>query len=202
MTETTKQAGASHAKITALVEGAVMVALAAVLSYVRVFHLPWGGSVTLLSMLPICVYSIRHGAVSGLFASFVFALIQFGQGCIDGLFGWGLTPVMLLACIMLDYILPFTLLGLAGILRKKGIVGWVTGTAGVIVLRFLLHFLCGIVIWHSFGELWEGFSTDNEVLYSLLYNGAYMLPELVFTLTGAILLFKIPQTRKLLTANK
>ena len=197
MSENTK----SHAKIVALVEGAVMVALAAVLSYIRIFHLPWGGSITLLSMLPICIYSIRHGIVSGLFASFVFALIQFGQGVMDGLFGWGLTPVMLIACIMLDYIMPFTVLGLAGMLRKKGTAGWIAGTAGAVVLRFLMHFLSGIVIWHSFGELWEGFSTDNEILYSLLYNGCYMLPELIFTLAGAIVLFKVPQTRKLLLNN-
>ena len=197
MSENTK----SHAKIVALVEGAVMVALAAVLSYIRIFQLPWGGSITLLSMLPICIYSIRHGIASGLFASFVFALIQFGQGVMDGLFGWGLTPVMLIACIMLDYIMPFTVLGLAGILRKKGTVGWIAGTAGAVVLRFIMHFLSGIVIWHSFGELWEGFSTDNEILYSLLYNGCYMLPELIFTLAGAIVLFKVPQTRKLLINN-
>ncbi len=197
MSENTK----SHTKVVALVEGAVMVALAAVLSYIRIFHLPWGGSVTLLSMLPIIIYSIRHGVVSGLFASFVFALIQFGQGVMDGLFGWGLTPVMLIACIMLDYIMPFTVLGLGGIFRKKGTVGWIAGTAGVVVLRFLMHFLSGIVIWHSFGELWDGFATDNEVLYSLLYNGAYMLPELIFTLAGAIVLFKVPQTRRLIVNN-
>ncbi len=197
MPESTK----SHAKIVALVEGAVMVALAAVLSYIRIFHLPWGGSVTLLSMLPIVIYSIRHGIVSGLFASFVFALIQFGQGVMDGLFGWGLTPIMLIACILLDYILPFTVLGLAGMLRKQGTAGWITGTVVVVVLRFMMHFLSGIVIWHSFGALWDGFSTDNEILYSLLYNGAYMLPELIFTLAGAIVLFKVPQTRKLIINN-
>lgn len=191
----------SHARLLALVEGAVMVALATVLSFIKIFTLPWGGSITLLSMLPIVVYSIRHGIKSGLLVSFVFALIQFAQGAMEGLFGWGLTPVMLAACIMLDYILPFTVLGLAGALRKKGFAGRVTGTAGAIVLRFLLHFLSGIVIWHSFGELWEGFSTDNEVLYSLLYNGCYMLPELIFTLAGAIVLFKVPQTKKLI-ANK
>lgn len=198
MSENTK----SHAKIVALVEGAVMVALAAVLSYIRIFHLPWGGSVTLLSMLPIVIYSIRHGIVRGLFASFVFALIQFGQGVMDGLFGWGLTPVMLIACILLDYILPFTVLGLAGVFRKRGMAGWITGTVVVVVLRFMMHFLSGIVIWHSFGALWDGFSTDNEILYSLLYNGAYMLPELIFTLAGAIVLFKVPQTRKLIINNR
>ena len=184
---------------TVLVEGAVMVALSAVLSYIRVFHLPWGGSVTLLSMLPIAVYSIRHGIKHGIFAAFIFSLIQLGQGAVDGLFGWGLTPVMLIACIMLDYILPFTVIGLSGMLRTKGIAGRIAGTAAAIVMRFLCHYFSGVVIWHSIGQLWEGFATDNEWLYSLGYNAAYMLPELVFTVAGMILLFRVPQTKRMFT---
>ena len=187
----------NHKKVLALVEGAVMVALATVLCYLRIVKFPWGGGITVLSMLPITVYSIKHGIKNGLMVSFVFSLIQLGQGAIDGLFGWGLTPVMLIACILLDYILPFLVLGLAGILRRKGTTGWLAGTAGVVVMRFLSHFLSGVVIWHSAGKLWEGFVTENEWLYSLCYNGAYMLPELIFTMIGAAVLFSVPQTRKL-----
>ena len=99
-------------KVLTLVEGAVMVALATVLSFVKIVHLPWGGSITLLSMLPIIVFSIKRGVANGLAASFVFALIQFIQGCADGLFGWGLTPAALVACIFIDYIFAFTVLGL------------------------------------------------------------------------------------------
>ena len=110
-------------KVLTLVEGAVMVALATVLSFVKIVHLPWGGSITLLSMLPIIVFSIKRGVANGLAASFVFALIQFIQGCADGLFGWGLTPVALVACIFIDYIFAFTVLGLAGIFRKYGMPG-------------------------------------------------------------------------------
>ena len=65
-------------------------------------------------------------------------------------------------------------------------------------LRYIVHFLSGVVIWHSIGSLWEGFSTDNEVLYSLVYNGAYMLPEMLFTVAGAVVLLKIPQTKKII----
>ena len=181
-----------------LVEGAAMVALATVLSYVRVFQLPWGGSITLLSMLPIVVYSLRWGIKDGFMVSFVFSLIQFFQGIGDGLFGWGLTPGMLIACIILDYIGAFTILGIAGFLRKKGTAGAIAGVAVAIAGRFLFHFLSGVVIWHSFGELWDGFSTENEWLYSLLYNGAYMLPELIFTLIATVILLSIPNTKKLL----
>ena len=188
-----------NTKTKILVEAAIMVALATVLCYIRIIKLPWGGSVTLLSMLPIIIFSIKHGAKQGMFASFVFSLIQFGQGVMDGLFGWGLTPTMLIACILLDYIGAYSVIGVAGVFRNKGFTGWVSGTILAVILRYTFHVLSGIVIWHSVGSIWEGFSTDNEVLYSLVYNAAYMLPELIFTLIGAVALLKIPQTKKIIT---
>lgn len=175
-----------------------MVALATVLSFIRVYKLPWGGSITLLSMLPIAIFSIKYGVAKGLGTAFVFSLIQFIQGISDGLFGWGLSPVMLISCIFLDYILAFTVLGFAGIFRKKGVIGWVTGTAAALFLRFVCHFLSGIVVFKSFGELWNGFSTENTFLYSFLYNSSFMLPEIIFTCVCAFVLFKVPQTKKLI----
>ena len=191
-----------NTKTKILVEGAAMVALATVLSYIRVFKLPWGGSITLLSMLPIALFSIRRGLKTGFAVSFAFSLLQFFQGVSDGLFGWGLTPGMLIACILLDYIGAYTVLGIAGIFRKKGFLGWIGGTALAVALRFLFHFASGVIIWHSFGELWNGFSTDNTFLYSFLYNGCYMLPELIFTLVGAVALLSAPQTKRLLLDDK
>lgn len=188
-----------NSKILILVEGAIMIALATALSYVKVFHLPWGGSVTLLSMLPIIVFSIKRGVKNGLLAAFLFSLIQLGQGIVfDGLLGWGLTPAMLAACIFLDYIGAFTVLGLGGVFGKKGFWGHMCGTALVIALRYAMHVVSGAAIFHSAGMIWEGFATDNEWLYSVIYNGAYMLPELVFTVIGAVVLFKVPQTKKLI----
>ncbi len=175
-----------------------MVALATVLSFIRVFKLPWGGSITLLSMLPIVIYSIKNGVKNGMIVSFVYSLVQFFQGIMDGLFGWGLTPVSLVACILLDYILAFSALGLAGAFRKKGLTGWICGSVCAIFVRFIMHFLSGVVIWGSYGELWSGFETSNSWLYSFLYTGAYMLPEMLFTTIGAIILLKAPQTRRLL----
>ena len=180
-------------KTRILVEGAIMIALATVLSFIRVVKLPWGGSITLLSMLPIVLFSIRRGIKSGLTVSFLFALIQFIQGIMDGLFGWGLTPGSLIACIFLDYLLAFTVLGLAGLFRQKGVTGWISGIALAILLRFTMHFLSGVIIWQSFGQLWGDFFTENTVLYSLLYNGAYMLPEMIFTIIGAVVLLKMPK---------
>ncbi|MED9904072.1 MAG: energy-coupled thiamine transporter ThiT [Lachnospiraceae bacterium] len=187
--------------IKIMAEGAAIVALSTVLSYIRVFKLPWGGSITLLSMLPIVVFSIRRGVKAGLTAAFAFSLLQFLQGVLDGIFGWGLTPGMLTACIFLDYIGAFTVLGIAGIFRKKELSGWIMGISLAIVLRFLFHFCSGVVIWHSVGTLWSGFATENTYLYSFLYNGCYMLPELVFTLLGAVALLKAPQTSRLLLSQ-
>ena len=186
-------------KTKTLVEAAIMIALATVLCYIRIVKLPWGGSVTLVSMLPIVIFSIRHGVKQGMFASFAFSLIQLGQGIIvDGVLAWGLTPAMLAACILLDYIGAYSVIGLAGMFRKKGFGGWISGTIIAVFLRYIVHFLSGVVIWHSIGSLWEGFSTDNEVLYSLVYNGAYMLPEMLFTVAGAVVILKIPQTKKII----
>ena len=185
-------------KTKLLAEGAIMVALATVLSFIRVIKMPWGGSVTLLSMLPIVIFSIKNGVKNGLIVSFAFSLVQFAQGIMDGLFGWGLTPASLIACILIDYILAFTVLGLAGLFREKGLSGWILGTVVSILLRLFMHFLSGVIIWKSFGELWGGFFTENSVLYSLLYNGAYMVPEIIFTTIGAVILLKAPQTKKLI----
>jgi len=184
-------------KTRILVEGAVMLALATALSFIQIYKLPWGGSITLLSMLPIVLYSIRRGLKAGLAVSFLFSLIQLFQGIIDGLFGWGLTPGMLIACIFIDYIFAFTVLGLGGLFRKKGTAGWIGGIVLAIALRFVMHFLSGVVIWKSFGELWEGFSTESSVLYSILYNGSYMLPELIITVVAAVVLLNVPQVRSL-----
>lgn len=176
-----------------------MIALATVLSYIRVYKLPWGGSITLLSMLPIIIFSIKNGLKHGFFAAFVFSLIQFGQGVIDGLFGWGLTPQILAACIIIDYIGAYTILGIGGIFKNKGVAGWVSGAALAVFLRFMLHYASGVFIWQSVGELWGGFSTESSWIYSLIYNASYMLPELIFTTLGAFALFRVPQTRALLS---
>ena len=191
-----------NTKLKTLVEGAIMIALATVLSLIKIYKLPWGGSITLLSMLPIAVFSLRHGVYKGLGVSFVYALIQLFQGIVfDGLFAWGLTPLMLIGCIMLDYILPFTSLGLAGIFKNKGLTGQLIGIAISILLRLLCHFFSGVVIFASMGMLWEGFYTENSWIYSIIYNASYMLPELIFTLIGAVALLKVPQTKKIILSE-
>lgn len=179
-----------------LVEGALMVALATVLSLFQFNKLPFGGSVTLLSMFPIILFSIRWGLKGGLLASFVYAVLQLMLD-IGNVVGWCQTVGILIACILMDYLVPFTLLGLGGLFRKKGFAGWISGTALVILLRFAAHYLSGVYVWKSFGEI-LGMNIESPYLYSLIYNGAYMVPELIFTLVAAIIFFKIPQTKQVL----
>ena len=78
-----------------LVLTAVLIALAAVLSMVKVYQLPLGGSITLLSMLPIALISIEYGIRWGMTGAFAFSIIQLGFGINEGLFGWGLSPLAL-----------------------------------------------------------------------------------------------------------
>ena len=178
---------------------AVFVALATVLSFIKVVKMPLGGSVTLLSMLPIVMISAMLGLKWGIGSAFVYSLIQLFLGiAMDGLLGWGLTPVMLVGTILLDYIVAFTVLGIAGIFAKKGYAGICGGVALAIVFRFLSHFLSGFVIFKNLEqfEIFGSLFTNRPVLYSLAYNGLYMLPELVITVVGAAILFKLPQIKK------
>ena len=111
---------------------------------ITIFKLPWGGSVTLLSMLPIVVYSNRYGIKQGLVVAFVFSIFQLFQGIGDGLFAWGLTPTMLIACILLDYILAYTLIGLGAIYKKRiknNSLSLSLGAFTVLCFRYLSHIL-------------------------------------------------------------
>ena len=182
-------------QIRALCECALMIALAVGLSYIVLIRMPFDGTVTAFSMLPICLISVRHGIKWGLGSAFCYSWFQILQG---GVFGYGLTPGMLIASLFLDYILAFTVLGLAGLFRRKGIPGMVCGIVMVCVLRFLVHFVSGVVLWANY-EQFMAFGVEwinRPVLYSICYNGAYMLPETVLTVIGAVLLFQVPQFRR------
>ena len=185
-------------KIYALCECAIMLALAVILSYIQFGKLPWGGSITPASMLPLCLIAMKYGLKWGVGTAFCYAWFQILQG---GVFGWGLTPTILIASLLLDYILAFSVLGLSGVFAKKGTLGQIGGVAMACVLRFVIHFLSGIILWANleqfvaFGETF----VNRPVLYSLLYNGSYMLPETVITVVVAVILLRIPQIRRLMT---
>ncbi len=180
-----------------LVLTAVLIALAAVLSMVKVYQLPLGGSITLLSMLPIALISIEYGIRWGMTGAFAFSIIQLGFGINEGLFGWGLSPLALVGSIVLDYLLAFSVLGLSGVFRRKGTFGICAGVALAVCLRFVCHLLSGAIIF----DIWMPEDWSNPWLYSLIYNGSYMLPELIFTMIGSVVLFKTPQFAKLVESN-
>lgn len=172
---------------------AVSVALASVLSLICVFKMPLGGSVTLLSMLPVCLVAIKYGTKTGFVCSFIFSLVQLLLGFSE-LMAWGLTPQVLIGSFLLDYIVAYSVLGFAGIFGKKSTAAICFGICFAMVLRFLSHFLSGVILFGSIAP--DGW---NPTLYSLCYNGAYMLPEMIFTAAGAFAIFRLPQTSKIIT---
>lgn len=180
---------------------AVFVALATALSLVKIVKMPLGGSVTLLSMLPIVMISLMLGLKWGFGSAFVYSIIQLIFGiALDGLLAWGLTPVMLIGTIMLDYVLAFSVLGIAGLFAQKGTKGVCLGVALALALRFVSHFISGCVIFREleqfeiFGKLFE----NRPVLYSLGYNLFYMLPEIAITVIVAALILSRPSVKKLI----
>ncbi len=186
-------------KTRILVESAVLIALSVVLSFIKIWQNPLGGAVTLLSMLPVCTVSVRHGWKWGLGASFTYSLFQLLIGItVDGVLAWGLTPVMLVGCILFDYVIAFTVLGLAGVFRRYGEGGVYAGISCAILLRFASHFTSGYVIFRKLTQ-WTIFGNtfvDRPVLYSICYNGLFMLPELVITLVCTVILMRIPYIRR------
>ena len=172
---------------------AVAVALSSVLSLISVWKMPLGGSVTLLSMLPVCMVSIKYGIKTGLLCSFIFSLIQLMLG-FSSLMSWGLTAGILIGSFIFDYIIAYSVLGLAGIFGKKSMLRMCLGICFTMSLRFVSHFVSGIIFFTSLAP--DGW---NPAIYSICYNGAYMLPEMIFTCVAAFAIFRLPYTSKIIT---
>lgn len=187
-------------RIRTLCECAMMLALSIALSYVPLgIELPLGGKVTLFSMLPVCLISLRHGLRWGMPIAFLFSLFQLFQS-LGEVLAWGLTPGMLVASCLLDYLLAYSVIGLCGLTRRFGRIGCIGGIAAVCFLRFGVHFLSGIVLWAKYDEFIVFGETffNRPYLYSFLYNGMFMLPETLLTVAGAALLLCPPRTYRLI----
>ena len=170
----------SHLRVRMLCEGAMMVALAQVLSYIKLMELPNGGSLT-PAMFPIILFAVRWGLTPGLMAGFTFGLLQL---IFDGAYAWGWQSMLL------DYLVAFTPLGLAGLFKGKkwGIfVGTVVGCLG----RFVVHYISGVTIYRIY-EPTEVFNTTftNPYLYSAVYNGSYVFIDMVLCLVITALLYR------------
>lgn len=175
------------------VESALMVAIATVLSLLKI-DLPFGGGLTICSMLPIILISHRHGLVWGLATAFVYSLIQLVLG-LDNV-AYGETFVMAVGIVLLDYVIAYTVLGLSGAFNKvfpdrSKPTAVVVGVAVTFFLRFLCHLVTGAWIWGVWmPDEFMKMPMTNPWVYSALYNGWYMLAELILTEIVVLLLYK------------
>lgn len=187
--------GSKKKNLICMVTSAMLIALATVLSMIKIWQMPLGGSITLLSMLPVVIISIMYGIKWGLGSSFLYAAVQIAVG-LPELMVWGMTPTVWIGCLLFDYIFAYGLLGVAGILRKKGTAGICTGIVLALTLRFINHFISGTIFFASWCP--EGW---NVCFYSICYNGAYMLPEMIFTMIASIIIFKVPVFKKMISQS-
>ena len=186
-----------------LAESAIMVALATVLSMLKLWESPYGGSVTVLSMSPIILLSLRRGLGVGLGAGLAHSLIQLLLGLSN--VAWVPGAVGILVCILTDYILPFTLLGLGGIFRKVKFTqneGWnlflaaLLGALLVTLIRYACHIISGVAIWYELDLEWYADDPTHIVnrygpwTFSAIYNGIYMVPEILTTAVATPILHK------------
>ena len=208
-------------KTKRLTESAMLMALAVVLELVGkmvIPPMPFGGQLTLVSMMPIVLISYRHGVRWGLVAGFGYALVQMalGAGTVTaafqpGYFGDGILLAKALTMCVLDYGLAYTLLGLGGIFRNfladkrlSLMLGSVVALSG----RYLAHILSGYLLFSGWAEWFftqDGFPGWGSQLvsslspsalgwvYSIVYNGMYMIPEILLTAITAILIARAPK---------
>ncbi len=160
-----------------LAYGAMVIALAFVLSFIRVVKLPNGGSVTLASMLPLIVFAFIAGPKAGMIAGLGYGMLQYVQE--PYFVHW--------AQFLLDYPLAFAMLGAAGFYKRNIYIA--AGIAGL--GRLICHFISGVVFFAEYAE-------GNVYLYSLVYNGSYILPEIIL----GIVILLLPGMKQVISRAK
>ena len=204
-----------------LTESAMLLAVAIVLELISKMFIPeqpFGGQLTFAAMLPIVLISYRYGMKWGFVTSFTYALLQMAIGgktvaaaFQPGYFGDGTMIGNAVIMCLLDYIVAYTALGLGGIFRNKLSKPGAALAAGSLVAlgaRYLAHVASGYVLFAGWAEWYftqEGFpawgaqlvsALSPEMLglvYSLVYNGMYMVPEMIFTAIAALFLGRSSQ---------
>ena len=192
------------------------VALELVSSLIPFLSLPFGGSFTFASMLPIVWIAYRYGTKWGLFSGFVFSLLQMLTGIktVSAFFMPGSDSYegfwRALCICALDYLLAFTVLGLAGVFRnaKTPSKALCIGSIFALGLRYIVHIISGTVFFGAWAEWFftqDGFyaiggkildtfsGTSLSVVYSIFYNGLFMIPEIIITAIAAFAIGKIKQ---------
>ena len=207
-------------KTKRITESAMLLAVAIVLELVSkmiIPEMPFGGQITLVSMLPIVLISYRHGVKWGLVAGVAYALLEMAIGAKTvaaafqpGYFGDGVMLLNAFIMCVLDYLVAFTLLGLGGIFRNKienrG-AALMCGSLVALGARYVAHIASGYILFSGWAEWFftqDGFpgwganlvaQLSPQVLglvYSIVYNGMYMIPELLITAVVSLLLSRIP----------
>ena len=166
-----KEGGINMEKTKNMTEVALSIALAVICSFIKVWEMPQGGSVS-LTMVPLFIIAFRRGPVSGIAAGGIYGLIS---AMLSGVL---YHPMSLL----LDYLLAYSVIGIAGFFKKsvKGVIcGTIAGTIG----RFLFSLISGAVLFAEYAP--EG---QNPWIYSLIYQATYMIPELIICLAVMIVI--------------
>ncbi len=179
-------------KLEKLVISAVMIALAFVLSSIKLFSLPNGGSVTVAGMVPLIILGFKYSTRWAVFSALVYSVLQMITGFYPPVSN---TFLAYFGVVMLDYVIAFGVLGLSGLISKRfkrdSKISFPVAGGIVIFMRFISSFLSGILIWSSYTP--EGMSVWY---FSLTYNGSYMMLELIISV---IVLFSLtPVIRRLL----
>lgn len=162
-----------------IVYGGMCVALSFILSYIRLYKMPQGGSITLASMFPIILYAIVFGPVCGIIAGTAYGFMQFIQE--PSMVHW--------AQLFLDYPLAFACLGLAGFAPKfsKNIqVGTTIGIIIAVLGRGIMHIVSGVIFFAEYA------GDQSPFIYSLVYNISYLIPEFIITLILALIIISTP----------
>ena len=196
----------------------LMLALGTVLSMLTLFRLPFGGSVTPFSMLPLITVSCIYGIKWGLFSGLVYGVLQAVLGAtMSGAFeAQGILNVILICAI--DYLIAYTVVGLSGMFAKRKKTAFLlSGAFCAMLLRYVCHVVSGAMLYGSWAEWYftqEGFYSWGQALvekhsgftlsliYSVIYNAMYMVPEIIVTLAVATVVFSIKPVRKLLADIK
>lgn len=197
---------------------AVMIALASVLSIFQPLQLPQGGGITIMSMLPMILVAYRYGMLWGLGSSFIYSVIQIflGFGTVTAFFMPGDDQQVwwkAVLIVFMDYILAYTAMCLGGLFRKSAnpSVALCLGAVVALSARYLVHIISGAVFFGAWAEWWftdvmagdfgasvletySGFGL--AAFYSVLYNGLYMIPEIILTSIGGFAVGKIPIVAK------
>lgn len=164
----------SKLKTNDIVYAGVCISASFVLSFIKIAPVQYGGSITLASFVPLIIYTFYFGFARGLICGLIYGVLQFIQS------PYILTP----ATFLLDYLLAFASISLACIfskVTKKSSSAILLGTTCVYAFRFLMHFLSGI-IYFNMGAIWVSLPSESAIIYSLLYQIVYLIPDYLLCL--------------------